>query len=321
MQRIVLDTDLSMGEPGSEIDDGFALALAVADQELSVELVTTVHGNTDVDTATALTVELLDRIGRPDIPVVRGADRPLHRAVWDPATDQRAARSRQRPSAARAAPGVAAVEIVAAAAQAPGELVVVAIGPLTNLALAFRLEPRTAERLAGIVVMGGVFSGTTNQLDMPGEFNCWVDPDAVAAVIEATASAGTPLRFVGLDVTRRVRLDRADVASLAGAGGSFAPFAAACAGAWIDAVTASGTEPGSPDSCALHDPLAVAAVSRPDLFTWAPAAVAVETVGEVARGVTVADFRPTVATPTCQVATDVDVAAFRRMVLEELGSR
>ena len=79
-RRILLDTDLAMGAPGSDIDDGFALALALADPELSLELVTTVNGNTDVDTATRLSVELLARLGREDIPVVRGAGAPLHGA-------------------------------------------------------------------------------------------------------------------------------------------------------------------------------------------------------------------------------------------------
>ena len=76
MTRIILDTDLGMGQPGSDIDDGFALALALAEPGLSVELVTTVNGNTDVDNATRLTVELLQRLGR-EVEVVRGAGRPL----------------------------------------------------------------------------------------------------------------------------------------------------------------------------------------------------------------------------------------------------
>lgn len=75
MERVALDLDLSMGSPGSDIDDGFALALAIGDPNTSVELITTVNGNTDVDTVTALTLELLHRIGRTDIPVVRGASR------------------------------------------------------------------------------------------------------------------------------------------------------------------------------------------------------------------------------------------------------
>jgi len=79
VERVLLDTDLGMGEPGTEIDDGFALALAVADAGISLELVTTVNGNTDVDTATRLTMQLLERLG-VSVPVARGAMAPLLRA-------------------------------------------------------------------------------------------------------------------------------------------------------------------------------------------------------------------------------------------------
>lgn len=78
LTRIVLDTDLAMGAPGSDIDDGFALALAVADPGLALELVTTVGGNTDVETATRLSTELLRVLGRSDVRVVRGAPGPLN---------------------------------------------------------------------------------------------------------------------------------------------------------------------------------------------------------------------------------------------------
>ena len=74
---VLLDFDLAMGAPGSDIDDGFALALAVADPEIDLRLVTTVSGNTDAATATALTFELLDRLGAPPVPVHQGATRAL----------------------------------------------------------------------------------------------------------------------------------------------------------------------------------------------------------------------------------------------------
>ena len=109
MTRILLDTDLAMGTPGSDIDDGFALALALADPELAVDLVTTVSGNTDV-----------------------GAGRPLHGPRREPARTVT-----QAGSASRAAdPGYAAVHIVERVMAEPGVFTVVAIGPLTNLALA-----------------------------------------------------------------------------------------------------------------------------------------------------------------------------------------
>ena len=79
MIRMILDTDLGLGEPGTEIDDGFALALAVADPDIQLELITTVNGNTDVETATLLTLELVDRLGVSNIPVVKGASAKLMR--------------------------------------------------------------------------------------------------------------------------------------------------------------------------------------------------------------------------------------------------
>ena len=114
MRRILLDTDLAMGEPGADVDDGFALAFALADPELSVELVTTVNGNTDVDTATRLTMRLLERLGRGDVPVARGAATPLA-GNW----------TRGGPRVDRAdapLPGHAALSVVERVMAEPGEL-------------------------------------------------------------------------------------------------------------------------------------------------------------------------------------------------------
>jgi inosine-uridine nucleoside N-ribohydrolase len=317
MLRVLLDTDLAMGTPGSDIDDGFALALAVADPEISLELVTTVNGNTDVDTATRLTLELLDRLGADTVPVARGATAPLLRTtprspdgaevVLPPGADPS---GRQVSHAAR--------HLVERVMAEPGRLTVVAIGPLTNVALALALEPRLADAVAEIVVMGGVYLGHTNVAAMPGEFNFWVDPEAAAMVL----ASGAPLRLVGLDVTRQVRMSSQDAARLREGGGSFGAFAADCTDGWIDHL--ARTVPGDErehGSCALHDPLAVAALSRPDLLTWRPAHVRVETAGERTRGVAVADLLTTDSPPepNCRIAVAVDTAGFREHLLRALA--
>jgi purine nucleosidase len=201
----------------------------------------------------------------------------------------------------------------------PRQLTVVAIGPLTNVALALLLEPRVAESVAEIVVMGGVYLGHTNVAAMPGEFNFWADAEAAALVL----SSGAPLRLVGLDVTRQVRLTRELASGLSKGGGSFATFAAACTQDWISHLEV--TVPGDDrehGSCALHDPLAVAVVGRPDLVEWRSAAVSVETVGMLTRGVAVADLLTTdhPPTPNCQIATSVDADAFTALFLERIAS-
>jgi purine nucleosidase len=290
LTRIILDTDLAMGAPGSDIDDGFALALALAEPRLRVELVTTVGGNSDVVTSTRLTEELLEVLGHPDVPVVEGA----------PAGDD------------------AAEEIVRRVLAEPGELTVVAIGPLTNLARAMALDPSCAHAVREVVVMGGVYLEQTNVAAMPGEYNFWCDPAAAQAVLDS----GARLRLVGLDVTRQVRLTRADAADLA-RGGEFGRMAARHTLAWIDhQERVKPREALEQGSCALHDPLAVAVVTRPGLVTWRDASVAVETESRVTRGVAVADLlmweHP--PRPNCRIATNVDAPAFRELFLGRMAS-
>jgi purine nucleosidase len=317
VKRILLDTDLAMGAPGSDIDDGFALALAVADPELSLELVTTVGGNTDVDTATRLSLELLRRLDQSDVPVVRGSAAAL------PGGFRHGSVTGQGPSSAvptsGSLPGHAAGHLVERVMAEPGELTIVAIGPLTNVALALILEPRLATSVDEIVVMGGVFLQHTNLVGMPGEFNTWFDPVATSVVL----NSGADQRFVGLDVTLQVRLTRHHADAMAAAGGEFAPFAAACTHEWIDQVERSN--PGDPrehGSCAMHDPLAVAVVSRPELVTWRSAHVEVETTSDITRGVMVADLltaeHPPVA--NCDIATAVDSDAFIAQFLDRLAT-
>lgn len=288
--RIILDTDLAMGAPGSDIDDGFALALALADPGITVDVVVTVGGNSDVVTSTRLTRELLGVLGHADVPVVEGAPEGTE---------------------------VAAREIVRRVRAEPGELTVVAIGPLTNVAAALALDPEVARDVREIVVMGGVYLEQTNVAAMPGEYNFWCDPDAAQAVMES----GAPLRLVGLDVTRRVRLTRADADALA-KGGEFGRIAAAATHGWIDfQERVKPHEELEQGSCALHDPLAVAVVARPDLVTWADAHVAVETAGRFTRGVAVADLLmwEDPPTPNARIATAVDAEGFRALFLERMA--
>ncbi|GIF14984.1 nucleoside hydrolase [Actinoplanes teichomyceticus] len=317
MHRIILDTDVAMGAPGSDIDDGFAMALAVDLADQSLELVTTVNGNTDVETATVVALDLLDRLGRPGIPVVKGAPAPLLRPLHDHPARDRVAGLRERLGGRAPAPGRAATAIIDHVLANPGEISLVAIGPLTNVAVALILEPSLSSAVKEIVVMGGVFLRTTSRLSMPGEFNIWIDPEAAAIVL----NSGAHLRFIGLDVTLQVQLSRCDADRLQATGRPFASYAGRCANAWIDYLRAAYPRQGF-DHAPMHDPLAVAVVSRPQLVTWRPARVVVEACSDITRGVTVADLlvshRP--PQPNCLVATEVDSAAFIEFFLNHVYS-
>jgi len=316
-RRIILDTDLAMGAPGSDIDDGFALALALADPDIVVDAVTTVGGNSDVVTSTRLTHELLERIGRTDVPVHQGSGAPLDRRWRRTPTADEAAEGPGRADGERSRTAVD--EIVRRVMAEPGELTVVAIGPLTNVALALMVEPRVATAVREIVVMGGVYLKHTNVLGMPGEYNFWCDPDAAAAVL----ASGARIRLVGLDVTEQVRLTRADTARLAATDRAFAPFAAACADGWIDhQQQVKVNDEREHDSCAMHDPLAVAVVTHPDLVTWQDAHVEVETGSALTRGVAVADLLRWENPPpvNCRIAVAVDADRFRALFLDLIGT-
>jgi purine nucleosidase len=298
MTPVLLDLDLAMGAPGSDIDDGFALALAVADPGIDLRLLTTVSGNTDAATATTLTLDLLDRLGGGPIPVHQGATRSL----VHPAS--RFGRLPDGVTPRSPASGHGVLAVIEAVLAAPGELTLVAVGPLTNVALAMLLEPTFAESLADLVIMGGVFAGTTGSADQPGEFNVWSDPAAARIVLQS----GVMATWVGLDVTRRVRLTRRDAERMAADPHPFTAFAGRYSVAWIDHLKA--TDDSAQDSCPLHDPLAVAAVTRPELLTFSEINLDVQLDG-VARGVMVADHRTSAARPgNARIATDVDPTGF-----------
>jgi purine nucleosidase len=324
-RRIIIDTDPGLGAPGADIDDGLAIAMALRSPEVVVEALTIVVGNVDVTVGTANAHALLERLDRTDIPAAVGAGHPL---VQDLAP-LRALFDAHLPDAERRGPGArdpdgsgdAARLLVERVMAAPGEITVVAIGPMTNLATAIALEPRFAGAVAELVLMAGAATTFAQNITPVSDFNAYADPEALQVVL----SCGAPIRMVGLDQTARVMLTREDAAALRADGDAFGAWAGECTEAWIDFLGAAfPNRPEHRDACFLHDPLTIAAVTHPELLTWAPAHVAVELEGRLGRGMVVADrglaLLAPAAAPNAQVAVDTDVAGFRALFLDRMRS-
>lgn len=322
-RRVIIDTDPGLGAPGADIDDGLAIAMALRSPEIALEACTIVVGNVDVAVGAANARSLLRRLGREDVEVAVGAGRPLVqdlgplRAAFEavlPEGDRRepgAQDSDGRPDAARLL-----IERVLAA---PGELTIVAIGPMTNLATAIRLEARFAGAVRELVLMAGAATTYAQNVTPVADFNAYADPEALQIVL----TSGAPIRMVGLDQTARVLLTRQDAAALRADGDAFGAWASDCIEAWIDFLGAAlPNRPEHRDACFLHDPLTVAAVIAPELLTWARAHVAVELEGRLARGLVVADrglaLLEPVGEPNAHVAVDTDIDGFRRLFLSRM---
>lgn len=293
--KIIIDTD-----PG--IDDALALALALQSPELQVLAVTTVYGNCQADQAFRNARHLVKRFSRQEVPVYPGADRPLARPL-QPALEThgdqglgnfRLPDSELLPEPRRTPAAVAITDTLAAAAE---PVTLVCLGPLTNLALALRLNPQLLkDRLKRVVIMGGSVSAPGNVTPV-SEFNFWADPEAAAAVL----ASGLPLTLVGLDVTRQLELPAAAVDKLAETPEH--RF-------WFDLLefyVKFHREYEGLEGCYLNDPLAVAILLKPELIRRQMLYAEVSLADGLTRGQLLADrlgnlHRP----PNVEVALGLD---------------
>ncbi len=197
-QKVIIDTD-----PG--VDDTMAIFFALRSPELDVIGLTTIFGNVRTDLATTNALRLLEIAGRTDIPVAKGADDPLAGPFKGPVPFVHG--DDGQGNVALPAPQTQAIEQTAAAfiieqiMAAPGEVTLVPLGPLTNIALAVRLEPRIAQNVKEVVLMGGNALCPGNATPA-AEANIHNDPEAADVVF----GAGWPVTMVGLDVTHKVNL-------------------------------------------------------------------------------------------------------------------
>lgn len=299
---VILDTDI-----GGDVDDLLALAVLLASPEIDLRAVTCVYG--DVRIRARIALKALALRGAGHIRVAAGAERAINAArPLSCGRDDGAGMLASDDAALPAMASYAADLIVEAVMRQPGQIYLVAIGPLTNLALALRKEPRVVESVAGITVMGGVV-GDPRRSELPWvDYNFACDPEAAAIVL----ASGAPVSLVPLDVTMQVRIDASDVAQVRQVGDPFHLALAEQVERYPRYQALRSTY--------LHDPLAAATLMRPELVTWAPVHAAVETGGEYSAGKLIA-LAPNAAKPgNARIALEVDVAAAHDFIVARLAA-
>jgi inosine-uridine nucleoside N-ribohydrolase len=297
---VVLDCD-----PGH--DDAIALLLALASPELELRGVTTVAGNQTLEKTTANAIRVLEFVGRTDVSVAAGADRPLVREPFVAAHvhGETGLDGPALPPAAGEAVPQHAVDFLAEHVHGA---TLVAVGPLTNVALLLALHPDAAPKR--IVLMGGAIA--EGNITPAAEFNIWADPEAARRVF----ASGIDLTMVGLDVTHKALMtpehaDRLRASSRAG------KLVAELFDFYHRFHKQTYDLPGSP----IHDALALAHVLRPDLLETVERHVAIDCESVLCRGRTVVDlWRRTGQEPNAHVAVGVDGDAFLQLLLERISS-
>jgi len=307
-QKILFDTD-----PG--IDDACALLLALASPELSLEGLSIVHGNCSLEQATTNALSVLELANAGHIPVSKGCELPLVQpSLLAPETHGDTGLGYAKLPAPRARPiGQHGVDfLIETILASPGEITLVAIGPLTNVALAIRQEPRLVEALKQIIIMGGAirYEGNTTAL---AEFNTYVDPHAAQIVYHA----GIPITLVPLDVTYQCILTRNDVKRLQQIDSPVTQFVADATRFYME----FHDEFQKIEGCVINDPLALALTFAPELCDYQELPVEVDLSGGISMGKTVADFYNYNKKPAnLKVALGVRARDFIDLFVERLES-
>ena len=309
MQNVLIDTD-----PG--IDDALAIMFALQSGMLDVKAITTVSGNLQADRCSINARKVLDLVAAGDIPVARGPQQPLvRRYPKDPFShgDDGLANLDLPPTQRPEHPRSAAELIVETVNRYPEAITLLALGPLTNIALACLLDPTLPRKVKSLLLIGGAFgfnkeSSTRATGDNPvSEWNIYVDPEAARIVFDA----GFTLTAIGLDVATHDTMAITPMLS--------AQLAASKRrSAWfLKGVLGFLEKRGFKSYCALIDSLAVAALIDPEVIRTEKIRVGIESRGEFTTGQTVVDRRENFAwkhLPLIEAAAQVDSERFLRLL-------
>ncbi|XP_021814136.1 probable uridine nucleosidase 2 isoform X2 [Prunus avium] len=299
------------------------MAIFVALQSPEVEVIglTTIYGNVYTTLATRNALHLLEVAGRTDIPVAEGSHVTITKGTKLRIADfvhgaDGLGNQNFPPPKGKPIEQSAAAFLVEQANLYPGKVTVVALGPLTNIALATQLEPAFAKNIGQIVLLGGAFAVNGN-VNPAAEANIFGDPDAADMVF----TSGADILGVGINVTHQVVLTDADREKLARSNGKFAQYLCKI----LDVYFSYHRDAYSTKGVYLHDPTALLAAVNPSLITYTEGVVRVQTNG-ITRGLTIlynkqkrfGEVTEWSDKPTVKVAVTVDAPAVVNLVMERL---
>ncbi|KAK2453811.1 putative uridine nucleosidase [Trifolium repens] len=315
-KKIIIDTD-----PG--IDDAMAIFLALRSPEVEVIGLTTIYGNVYTTLATRNALHLLEVAGRTDIPVAEGSHVTLTKGTKLRIADfvhgaDGLGNQNFPPPNGKPIEESAADFLVNQAKANPGKITVVALGPLTNIALAIQMDPDFAKNIGQIVLLGGSFAVNGN-VNPAAEANIFGDPDAADVVF----TSGADVLVVGTNITHQVVLSGSDREKLASSKGKFAQYLTGILEVYFsyhwDAYNINGVY--------LHDPTTLLAAVDPSLVTCTEGAVRVQTSG-ITRGLTILynkkkrfeEITEWSNKPSVKVAVTVDAPRVVKLVMDRLLS-
>ena len=310
--KMILDCD-----PGH--DDAIAILLALGSPEIDLLGITTIGGNHSLEKVTYNARALCELAGHPEMPVHAGCMKPLVREAIDAAYihGETGLDGVELPEPSRPLPEQHAVTwlIETVMSHEAGAITVVATGPLTNIAVAARMEPRIVGRIKEIVLMGGAY-GVGNATPV-AEFNILCDPEAAHIVFNET----WPLTMIGLDVTHQALCTSEVQKTISSA----SPKLADAVNGLMDFFRSTYQDQEALPDPPTHDPCAVAYVIDPALIPTRRCPIDVELRGELTYGMTVADMRALAESPdvggscTSQVGVGLDVGRFWALVADALA--
>jgi purine nucleosidase len=304
-KRIIIDTD-----PG--VDDAFAFLLALASPEIKLEALTTTQGNVTVERATRNALSVLELGHAGQIPVVQGSVLPLIQPLRASASmhgESGIGNSQLPEPKTKPIPGHAVDYLIERVLAQPNELSIFPIGPLTNIAMAIRKEPKFARSVKELVIMGGAIQEGGNMTPL-AEFNIYVDPHAAHIVFHS----GIPITLIPLDVTHKCLLKQEHIDRLMKINSPITRFIRDAMEVYLKASLELGHEGSS-----LHDPLTLATIIAPELLTLKDFYVDVDISGGVSMGKTFADILNVTKRPAnMKVAMDVRGEEFIELFLQRM---